>query len=238
MAIRKQNRTIWVLAAIVLIGLIAFLLHEGKLDEFMHSPQSTSSGSEKSTAVEDLFGEKVTEQQPTGPDQFDETLDRLAACFQFPELETTDLPPVQIESLIQRVQETLGPVSHQADRWMSWHLKTRDGKERRLRLEITETDDGKMRRELHYFTVDHDGVPTPMDLPDDKTLNPTDEVIGQLLKEGEVFYKEKANVAFFSNNDRVEYLERNGELAEIEVFHKEHQFRCSNIKVPESCQCL
>jgi hypothetical protein len=121
---------------------------------------------------------------------------------------------------------------------MEWHLRTPEGHERRLRLEITENDEGKVGRELHYFNLSSEGQSNPVELEPDKSGNPTDDVINQMLKEGEVFYKEKAAMAFFPNGERVEYVEKNGDLSEFEFFKENKQFRCHDVLVPESCQCL
>lgn len=240
MAIRKQNRTIWVLAAVILVLLLIFLVRDGRLSEALLETEDQPVDATTSQSLEEQFGDKVLGDGSTkGPDQqkFQETLNRLAQCFQVSGATLPESSPIQIETLFQKFQADFGPVSHQADRWVNWHLRTREGKERRLRLEITESDSGQIGRELHYFAVDRTGLPTPIELEPEKAMNPSDEVINQMLKEGEVFTKEKASVAFFPNQARVEYVEKDGQLSELEFYMNEHQFRCHDVKVPENCQC-
>lgn len=242
MAIRRQNRTIWILAAVVFLVLVTFLIRDGKLEDFFHEPQPGGEIFEKSSSIEEQYGDKVPVPPPSaevpGQEKFTETLDRMAQCLQ---IANVDLPApifLQIESVFRKLQGAFGTEIHQADRWMAWHLRSREGKERRLRLEITETDEGKIGKELHYFDVDRQGQTTPIEIASEKAMNPTDEVISQMLKEGEVFYKERAAVAFFAENNRVEFLEKDGELSELLVIKGDRQFRCANVKTPELCQCL
>ena len=125
-----------------------------------------------------------------------------------------------------------------SDRWMNWHLRTKEGLERRLRLEVTDNDEGRMVRELHWYAVDREGLPVPLELESSKRYNPNDETINQMLHEGEVFFKEKAAVAIYDSGDRVDFIERNGELTELEVLKGDRFFRCSSLKNRESCQCV
>jgi hypothetical protein len=233
MHIHGHNRTIWSLAVIIFILVIVFLFRDGQFDRFFVETPVVPMDS-MSAPDEAQFGDKVG----GGNQNYALSMDRLAACFQMRDSALAENPPLKIESLHSKFQSELGPVAHQSDRWMEWHLRTPEGRERRLRLEINESDDGKVVRELHYFTEAKDGVLNPLELDPSKAINPTDDVINQLLKEGEVFYKERAAVSFFPNGERVEYLEKNGDLSEVEFFKENKQFRCPDILVPETCQCI
>lgn len=245
MAIRRHNRTIWILAGVIFLLVLTFLIRDGRLQEWIAKEDGAEQGPGElaGSGSEEQFGDKVSELMQDqaakfeGKKKFAAALDKMSACFQM-QGSAMEEAPLQIESLYQRFQNELGPVAHQSDRWMDWHLRTSDGRERRLRLEITENDEGKVGRELHYFSVSRDGQPTPIEMGADKTSNPTDDVINQMLKEGEVFYKERAAVSFFSNGERVEYIEKNGDLSEIEFFKENRQFRCHDILVLETCQCI
>ena len=244
MAIRRQNRTIWILAGVIFLLVLGFLFRDGQFEKLINEEAKMSDADISGANEEEEFGDKVGEavQNPGQRNQarhkFGQALDKLAACFQMQSAATTDTPALQIESLYQRFQTDLGPVAHQSDRWMEWRLRTPNGLEKQLRLEITENDEGKIGRELHYFNLTRDGQPTTSLLDETQARNPSDEVINQLLKEGEVFYKERAAGSFFPNGERVEYVEKNGELAEIEFFKENKQFRCHDILVLETCQCL
>ena len=244
MAIRKHNRTIWVLAAIIFALVIVFLFRDGQFDRFFVENPKIVMDPSQPAPDENQFGDRVGEPSQDPALQMDAkkkyamSLDRLAACFQMQGSALAENPPLQIESLHLKFQAELWPVAHQSDRWMEWHLRSPDGRERRLRLEITESDEGKVGRELHYFSESRDGQLNPLELDPEKAMNPTDDVINELLKQGEVFYKERAAVSFFPNGERVEYMEKNGTLSEVEFFKENKQFRCPDILVPETCQCI
>lgn len=236
MAIRKQNRTIWVLAAVPIVLLVIYLVREGELKRLFSSTQNGESKI-SAEAPETQFGDQVQSTDPDAILKFQETLDLMAKCFQISGSDLPESSPVEISTLLKKFQGDIGPVSQEADRWVNWHLRTRDGQERRLRLEITETDEGKVGRELHYFAVGSSGQPVPIELDPDKATNPTDEVISEMLKEGAVYSKERAAVAFFSNGERIEYVEKDGQLYEVQFFKEDLHFQCANVKMPQNCQC-
>lgn len=238
MAIRKHNRTIWVLAAAIILLLVLLLARDGKITGLFEKAESLPEAG--SPVSEEQFGDQVPRDgQSRGQDQqnFSETLNRMASCFQVSGSTLPEASAVQIDTLYQKFQADFGSVTSQTDRWVTWHLRAPEGKEFRLRLEITETDEGKVGRELHLFSIDRSGNPSPVELPPEKANNPTDETISQMLKEGEVYTKERAAVGFFANNERVEYVEKDNELFELEFVKDETRFRCANVKNPNSCQC-
>lgn len=244
---KKQNRTLLIIFVFVL-GLLAVVLKQGGL----------LSSSEKSAAIEvtdtsqsasgetaqEALGEAVQDRPEgaaaKGEDEkmFSLIVTDLNNCFELKNINVPDSLPVTIESVLNSVQSELGPAANQADRWMNWHLKNREGAERRVRLEITEGDEGKVVRELKYFAVDKEGLPVPMSLPPEKKDNPSDETLNAMLKEGDVFYKEKAAYAVFSGGARIEFVEKNGQLSELEFQKGDRYFRCQNFKLRDACQCV
>lgn len=199
---------------------------------------STESGAQ---STEEQFGDQVQGEdsvQLENQRKFQATLERMANCLQVSGGPMPESSPVAIETLYQKFQADFGPVVSQADRWVTWHLRGRDGKERRLRLEIIENDLGHVSRELHLFAVDRSGQPNPVEVDPEKSLNPSDEVINEMLNEGEVFTKENAAISFFTNGERVEYIKKDNELFEIEFFRENARFRCPNVLIPENCRCL
>jgi hypothetical protein len=247
MTLTRQNRTIAILALIV-FSILSYKYFQNKnespatesesevsenVDQEQESAQE-SMGDEVSTSTTLLNNQPATEQQKV----FGMILSDVADCLdlKIADIETT--PEIRLDSLSRAFQSDFGQSSYEADRWMNWHLRMRDGKERRIRLENAESDDGKMTRELKYFTVDRDGQPSTIDMDDDKSVNPSDDVLDQLLKEGDVFYKERAAFVVFPNGERIEYLEKNGTLSEIEIIKGDRYYRCSDISERDSCQCV
>ncbi|GIL16642.1 MAG: hypothetical protein BroJett040_03930 [Oligoflexia bacterium] len=193
-------------------------------------------------SVQEKLGEVVSKNQEQGMSaeeikNFWGIISDMQDCVDVRGQPISEDTPIGFEPLMQSLQSELGPGT-QADLWMNWHLRWKDGSEKRLRLEIIESDEGKAIRELHLFAVDKEGLPIPIELPAEKSINVTDEVISQMLKEGDVYYKEKAGVLLFPTGDRLEYVEKNGILSELEFIRGDKIYKCTNLKSKESCQCI
>ena len=250
MLTRKHNRTLLIFVVVVLLILGWVLFREGKLKDVTdpaNSPSSVGAPAETSAgdaSLQDQMGDQVkpapTISEPASEKQkvFAEIRADLLDCLAIRGSNVDDSSPQSLETLLKTIQPDWGPVVHQSDRWMNWQLRTPEGKERRLRLEIIELEDSKVSRELHYYSVDRDGQPMPIDIGDSKSMNPNDEIINQMLKDGEVTEKERAAYVEFGSGERVEYLEDNGDLSEIEVIKAGRSYRCNTLKARESCQCI
>lgn len=238
----KQNRALGFLFifAILILGLILF--RAGKLNT-----NETPAILLEDKGSQELMGDPIQESEPNPAKElklseeqksFLETLKLMSDCLEL----KTELPmqvdSVSLDVLLKLYQIELGqPLV--SDRWISWHMHSKEGQERRLKLEVIENDEGRMVRELHLFAVDKDNVPIPLDIGQEKVKNPTDEVLSQMLKDGDVFFKEKAGSGIFPNGDRLEFIERNSILSEFELLKNDKTFRCSSLKVPkETCQCV
>ncbi len=247
MALNRQNRTIAILAVIV-FSVLAYLFFKDsspKIEEGSEAEQ-TEEVIEENVATQENMGDQVTGTTllPTNPVDTEEQktfgliIGDIADCLDLKISELDGSPEVKLDSLTEVFQSELGQASFQADRWQNWHMRMRDGKERRIRLEISENDEGKVTKELKYFSVDREGQPSTIEQDDEKSLNPSDETLDQLLKEGEVFFKERAAYVVFPNGERIEYLEKDGTLSEIEIIKGDRYYRCGNISERDSCQCI
>ncbi|MFN7454738.1 MAG: hypothetical protein ACK5RO_08785 [Pseudobdellovibrionaceae bacterium] len=244
MAIKKQNKTLLIFITVVLAILGYVLLKEGKIkNPVKNSADLESPAIDISQQDPSQFGEVLNPGQQIDASRedriaFAQIISDMSECMEVPAAEAQGEDPIVLETLLTKFQSELGSPSVQADRWMNWHLRTPEGKERRLRVEVTESDDGKVGRELHYYAVDRDGNPVPLEIPQDKMNNPTDTVINEMLKEGEVFFKERAAFAQYPNGERIEYIEKDGILSEVEFIKGERFYRCANLKARENCQCI
>lgn len=169
---------------------------------------------------------------------FAEIVGDLRDCLELSRAGGSDQAPVTIENLTNQMQSEFGPVSNQGDRWLSWKMRTPGGEERLLRVDYFEDEMGTPQRELHYFSMRSESDVFPIDVPADKGLNPPDSYIDEVLREGQVHYQEKAKYAIFPSGERVDFVEKNGALSEIEVTKGEHFFRCDNVKSRQSCHCV
>lgn len=248
MAIRKQNRSLLIFVAIVLAGLGYLLIREGKMSELYTDGKAVGTaavvaedanvlheqgelGAVASTSEQSSL--QITEKQKA----FAVILDDLSECLNIKTGRASGSSPVSVETILSSYQSELGAINSQSDRWVNWHLRNRDGKERRLRLEVKEDESGRPSRELHYYAVDRGGELSAIELPDDRSQNPSDDTIMTMLREGEVFFKDRAAFAVFSGGERIEYVEKNGELSEIEFIKGDSFFRCADLSSRENCQC-
>jgi len=244
MAIKKQNKTLLIFITVVLAVLGYVLLKEGKIKNPLSSEVSNESPAIDVTGQDpSQFGEVLNPSQQIDASRedriaFAQIISDMSECMEIPAAEANGEDAIVLETLLTKFQSELGSPSEQSDRWMNWHLRTPEGKERRLRVEVTESDDGKVGRELHFYAVDRDGNPIPLEVPPEKVNNPTDNVINEMLKEGEVFFKERAAYVQYPNGERIEYIEKDGLLSEVEFIKGERFYRCANLKARENCQCI
>jgi hypothetical protein len=246
----KQNRALGFLFifAFIIVGLILFrtgLIGGGSSDELVITSDGTDTEKRGSSAQEAMGDPVNATAKPVGaskdtssdgsPDEqksFAEVLKAMTSCLQA----TVTIPaavPATAENFLALLQTAWG-APNLTDRWMNWHFHNREGVERRLRLEVTDSSNGAPGRELHYFAVDREGLPIPMALENVQTHNPSDEVIDGILKEGEVFFKEKSVGGNFPGGQLVEYIEKNGTLDSFEVHRADKTFHCPSLK---TCLC-
>ena len=213
---------------------------EGPLPEIEIGKPVTSQNQIQETEdpVHGAGGDQAAPADPSGGQKiFAAILKDLDECLALRSATLREQLPVQIKTLIDHFATDFGPPTLHQDRWMSWHLKSRDGREHELRLEVEQSAKG-LRRQLKSFTLDREGNPIPVDLDLAQSENPTDEMIDELLKEGDVFSKERAAVVQFAGGRVLNYIESDDEiLSEIDVHQKDVDFKCSNLKIRETCSC-
>ncbi len=221
----KKNKVIGLLVAVLVLLLAGFFLR----------PKNKEAAVLAEGNSEEQFGDKVSANGSSNAELMP-ILNQISDCFHF---STRAENPVSftIESVFDNFQSELGPITHQSERSQRWDLRQSDGKIRRLQLETTETDDGQVGRELHAFSLDAHGNATPQETEASLAVNPPDDRIDQMLKEGQVIDKERSAVAFFPTGGRIEYSEKNGTLSEIHFFQNEKSLKCPDLKHPETCVC-
>jgi hypothetical protein len=190
------------------------------------------------TSTPAVAGAEVTPEEKTERQTFAKIMDEMRDCLEMSRTGFGEDNPVTVETMTSQVAQDFGQANGQGDRWYSWKLNTPGGEERLLRLDYFEDELGNPQREMHYFVVRSETDVIPLDLPPDKSLNPPDEFIRGTLGDGNVSYLERARYSTFPSGERVDFVEKNGKLAEIEVTRGEHFFRCDNIKDKQSCHCV
>ena len=132
----------------------------------------------------------------------------------------------------------LGEPLKTRERWIDWSFKVEGGKERRVHWENVEDDSGKIRPTLMVFDLDEKGdpIPYPMDPRDQE--EPTQEYVDNLLGQGSGMQKETSNLKEYAGGMHLEYLEKNGQLKEVEFERENVFFRCDQVNQLNTCHCF
>ena len=232
----KQNRAIIFLFIISLVLAGVIVIRSGYLDS--PSPASESSIVSQESMGEVLSGQRKSNGAVAVDDNKNivQAMKMMADCLKL-QSQASDNISATADSLLSYLKNEWGTYET-SDQWMEWHFYNKDGAERRLRLEVSENDSGVRGRELHVFAVDKDGNSVAIEQETINSQNPSDDVINGILKDGDVFLKEKAAAAIFPKAENIFYVEKNGALDSIDVHQGEKTFHCSTFKnVKDGCRC-
>lgn len=249
MAIRKHNRALFFIFAVIVIVLFFVLRKEKKVQEYFDSAvlqdksvqeQTPDSASSENVTADTSLPINSPDAAISSDEQknFVQVFNDMTECLEIKSASYSERDPINVETILSQLQSDLGFPKYNSDLWMNWHLRTREGREKRIRLEISSASDEPTTRELRYFILDREGIPQPVPMDDEKSMNPSDEALNQLLREGEVFYKDRSGFYTFANGERLEYVEKNGQLSEIEMVRGESIFKCLDVRARENCRCI
>lgn len=146
--------------------------------------------------------------------------------------------PLENVSTSEDLFQQLGEPLKARERWVDWSFKVSGGRERRVHWENVEDDSGKIRPTLMVFDLDEKGdpVPFPMDARDQE--EPSQDYVDGLLAEGQGVQKETSNLREYIGGIHLEYLEKNGQLKEVEFERDNIFFRCDQVTQTNTCHCF
>lgn len=146
--------------------------------------------------------------------------------------------PLENVSTSEDLFQQLGEPLKARERWVDWSFKVAGGRERRVHWENVEDDSGKIRPTLMVFDLDEKGdpVPFPMDARDQE--EPSQEYVDGLLADGQGLQKETSNLREYIGGIHLEYLEKNGQLKEVEFERDNIFFRCDQVSQTNTCHCF
>lgn len=116
--------------------------------------------------------------------------------------------------------------------YIHYFFKDKDGKEVRGQVLYMEAN-GRPVRELKVFRVLEDGLPDPVELPEDDKFNPSNTTLSKYIEFNTVFETQKKWSARISNTSHIEVEESNTEITEFQLYHDELIFRCHE----GDCEC-
>ena len=238
---KRQNRALIFVFMFVFMVLFIVLQKNG---EFGNKPSAGGpTVAENSEQLnQEALGEPIAKNEEAKHNQeiiknLTANLGSIAQCLGLKNISKVSDANVNSENIASYFVGDWGQPGQIGDRSLTWSLHMPDGHERRIRLEISEQDEHGLQKELKFFVVNNEGTPISVDVPEDKRMNPSDQTIDQLLKEDEIFKKERLSFVKFSNGGLLKLLDRDNSLIEVSLQSQEKIIRCPNIKGSEPCDC-
>jgi|GEM_PF-2846794 hypothetical protein len=241
-----------VLLAVLLvvgIGLIVFRSKDshnsGDFLPPMEGGSSTSSStselkspntSEEKTILDEPSAEvKETAQVVSGNTPL-EQFNQMTKCLEV-DSQTFDQEDMQAETFVSRMQETFGGITMKSEDWSRRRIRTKDGQERVIKVELDENDDGRVIKKLTYFGSASESPDSVLPVANEQTENPSSTLIESLSSDGELLATEKSYTLYFNNGPQATYLERDGVVVGFHFDLNGHSFNCENMDKQGQCTC-
>ncbi len=193
-----------------------------KVDESLGLSNPSIPASDPSSTV--LFHEKEQEPVTATPVDFQ---DQLRRCLD-PQSDATSP-----ERLIQKMEDEL-KIKNTEIQSEVWHIRLSDGREQRLMKIPSDRENAKGKSEVRLFDVDSEGLPVPVELKAEDSLDPREDFVQSLLSQGQIIHFEKRESRVFQNGNSVLIQWINGEIHDLQVFTKAKTFACRE----QSCRCF
>jgi hypothetical protein len=156
------------------------------LERLFDAPQNFSAASPLPPGLKTEFAPA----ERVGPDHFKKSLEE---CVSDPELKASPSP----KDLLVQLEKKYG-IKSRTQNHENIHFITSDQQERRLEITTAITDQGPSH-ELHLFTVDAQGMPSPVDIDPSMMANPTPQVLAALIKDGVIKYHQIKETIMFNH---------------------------------------
>ena len=171
---------------------------------------------------------------------FAQKLRELGTCLDTQNNVPGDELEPNLQVLIDSVRGEWGESVINTEDWMQVEMETPEGEKRRLRVEMDFDSDTQVQRKLKFLAVGKDGQSTtPIPVPEDQAIEPSDSLIASLETGNKILTKEKFERIYFQNGEEIVAKQKDGFITELEVNKGPKSFKC--IKTNEEtadCQCL
>lgn len=169
---------------------------------------------------------------------FSPRLQEIGQCLEIHNSLNDNARPT-LEELQSSLFSSLGEVIETSLDWKNIHINLPNGEKRRIRIEVEADGEGAVRRQLQYYSVDTENLPVLIHLPPEQTENPTDTFIASLENEGQITLQEEARRGVYFQGAEIYYVERNGDLSEIEMNYRGKNVRCQDLNNERAnCNCF
>jgi len=198
------------------------------------TPPSTESLEGKETASEDEAVDPAFVQA-----QFLEALKGLGTCMDIKNAIDTEQKEIKLDSLIASVRNEIGDPVIRSEDWSNTLLRTPEGEQRRIRVEMEYDTDDRIVKRLKYYKVESEDRMVPIPLEGEASVDPQDSFIASLEGDGKIFMREKGSRIYFQNGEELILVERNDQLSDIEMNRNGRTFKCTGLETGKSnCSCL
>ena len=227
--LNKKKASILAIVALVLLGGLATLRNSSALSGRSPSPEIKSSNDDEvdrdatAAVTDDVSEQDLPEKSIAVGSTFSETLKR---CF--PEMSgKINTPKAFVENW-----KSENPKFREDLDFIHYFFKDKQGKEVRGQIEYMEAN-GRPIRELKIFRVLEDGLPDPVEIPEDDKFNPNNTTLSKYIDFNTVFETQKKWSAQITDTTHIEVEESNSEITEFQLFQDELIFRCHE----GDCEC-
>lgn len=164
-------------------------------------------------------------------------LNGLSACVGFTSVQFSSNDR-QSSQFIEKLQDAFGPIQSTSEDWSRRSIKTPQGEERSLKIEVTAGDDGVIHRHLTYYGSLDETEESIIHVSEELRQNPSDTLIASLTSDGEIVMHEKFVTLYFATGEHATLLERNGQVADFKYELNGKSFQCRNMDQPQvGCSC-
>ena len=243
--VSKKNSLIFILLGSLFLAFHLFYMNP-ESDEVIESKKgnlitSTIIDQKNSSLNDEIKTEKaaIVTESIAVQEKFEEKLNEMKVCLQI-DLDYDQIAKPQFDSFYKIIYPSFGAATGAVEEWSNTHLKTPEGEERRIRIELDSTSEENTIKKLSLYSLDSEKLPEKMPLDESYEKNPSEEKIKELESLGKITFKQIAMNHFFAAGESVYHTEINGSIDEIEITNKHGQiFKCHKLNTENpSCRCL
>ena len=170
---------------------------------------------------------------------FAQKLRELGTCLETQNNVPGDELEPNLQTLIDSVRGEWGESVINTEDWMQVEMETPEGEKRRLRVEMDFDTDTQVQRKLRFMAVGKDGQTTPIPIPEDQAVEPSDSLIASLELGNKVIEREKFERIYFQNGEEIVARQKDGLITELEINKGAKSFKCLKMnETTANCQCI
>jgi len=204
-------------------------------------PTEPSAGAEKVPAAAET---PAPPPQPAGPPPevlraFSQNLRALGTCLETPNTVPGDELEPNLQAVVDSVRGEWGESVIATEDWMQVEMQTPEGERRRLRVEMDFDSESQVQRKLKFMAVDPQGATSPIPVPEEQAVEPSESLIASLESGNKILGREKFERIYFQNGEEIVARQADGLIVDLEVNRGPKTFKCSKMnELSSQCQCI